>query len=100
MHPSTPVTDTPAFVFQPRKPMKYRVKAPPAPAPTPPPQPAAVTSAALDPEGLLVTLVFDRPLVLVGSPPYGPLDGSIQFNDQTPISVEHPAPDTLTFNLA
>jgi hypothetical protein len=56
-----------------------------------------VTSASLDGTGLICTLIFDRPITLAGDPPWGPLDGSIQFNDQTPVSVEHNSPDTLAF---
>jgi hypothetical protein len=82
---------------------KFRRRSRPKPPASPSSPPANVLSATLDEVGEIVTMVFDRPLTLVGSWPYGPLDdGSVQFNDSNPVSVDQPggAPDTLQFVAA
>jgi hypothetical protein len=68
------------------------------PAPPPPPGPAVVLSATVGPDGVSVTLVFDRPLVLVGPLPYE-MDGSVQFGGAFTAGVNHGPADTLMFDL-
>jgi hypothetical protein len=48
--------------------------------------------------GMVVTLQFDRPLVLIGPPPY-PLTGEIQVNDANPINVDLWAADLLAMEF-
>ena len=95
LNPTTPPTDIPPFVFQPRKPMKYRVKAPPPAAPVPPPVvPANVVGSGIESDGFVATLTFDRPVAVAGGP-----DNAIVFDGQAPVGLELRGSDTIAFTL-
>jgi hypothetical protein len=60
-----------------------------------------VVSATIGPDGVSVTLVFDRPLTLVGPIPYE-MDGSVVFGESggaTAVGVTQGPANTLAFDL-
>jgi hypothetical protein len=95
--PPTPPPDFPPVSYQPRKPIRYKPR--PAAAPAAPSAAAAVVvSATVGPDGVSVTLVFDRPLALTGPVPYE-MDGSVTFGAAFTAGVNPVPPQTLTFDL-
>jgi hypothetical protein len=84
--PSTPIV---------RRRQDRPLRRPPEP---PLPAKAVVVGATVAPDGLSCTLVFDRPLTLVGSPPYE-MDGSVEFGGAAPSGVTLADPQTLVFTM-
>jgi hypothetical protein len=68
------------------------------PGPYVPPASAAVVSASIDGERLVVTLSFDRPLALLIDPPE-PVDDAIQFGAETPAAITLAGAAALAFTL-
>jgi hypothetical protein len=79
---------------------KRKTKPPRASDAPPPPAGPAVVIAALVPGGIgmVVTLQFDRPLSLIGSPPYT-TEGAITVDGNNPLLVDVWAPDTLAMEM-
>jgi hypothetical protein len=68
------------------------------PGPVPPAGLATVVAASVSADGLTCTMVFDRPLTLVGSPPYE-MDGSVELGGLAPADVAQPNAKTLAFAM-
>jgi hypothetical protein len=68
------------------------------PGPVPPAGLATVVAASVSADGLTCTFVFDRPLTLIGSPPYE-MDGAIELAGLSPIDVAQENPKTLAFAM-
>jgi hypothetical protein len=81
------------FVFQPRKPIRYKPRpaAQAAPPPPPPPPPANVVLAVA--MGETCTLQFDQPIVLSGAP----VDDAMLFGGEPATGVSQADAYTLLF---